>query len=338
MAQRMGSVLLALLLFLAGCSMTSERLVNEVEKKTARLKGYYAELNAEVFSMDGTQKYTVRQWVEQPSRWRIEVDFAGEQQVFICDGTQIWVYQPGVSEYYRFDAGRAGEVPPPFLLLGYLEEMTEARSLTLHGREKKDRHNYYIVSYEGPGSGETTSVHLQTKHLFPLFIETHQGKEVLNRLTCTHLVLNPIIEEEIFMFEAPADAEVSAHCLTRPLSLEEARLEWPLPLYVPRYLPDGARLFSITRNVQDDGGEQLILVYDGRNSFTLVQQEKKENPVHMTPGMVEVLIEGNTALYQKNRLGELNTLWWSNETNDFVLSGAIPLEEMVKIAESMEAE
>ena len=145
------------------------------------------------------------------------------------------------------------------------------------------------------------------------------------------------MEAELFKFEAPAGAEVSAHCLTRPLSLEEARNEWPLPLFVPRYLPSGSRLFSITRSVEEER-EQLILIYDGVKGFILVQRETINTPVHKTPGMQEVRIGQSLGLFQSNRLEDLNTLWWSNDTNDFVLSGSIPLEEMVKIAESLEAE
>jgi outer membrane lipoprotein-sorting protein len=337
LALRLRTVLLVLLLVLTGCSMTPERLLKSVEKKSSRLKGYYAELDAVVYSTEGEQKYTVRQWVDLPSRWRIEVDFASEQQVFICDGEQVWVYQPGLKEYYRFAANRAGEVPPPFLLLSYLEEILKTQSLKLHGVEKKGRFNCYLVSHDGPGSGETTSIYLERKHLFPIFVETHYDKKLINRLSCTHLVLNPATEAELFKFEAPADAEVSAHCLTMPLSLEEARNEWPLPLFVPRYLPPGARLFSVTRSV-DEEREQLILIYDGVKGFVLVQKETTNNPVHKAPGMQEVRIGGSTGLFQRNRLDDLNTLWWSNETNDFVLSGAIPIEEMVKIAESLEAE
>jgi len=328
---------LVLLLLLTGCSMTPERLAKTVEKKTAKLKGYYAELDAVVYSMDDEQRYTVRQWVQFPDRWRIEVDFAGEQQIFVCDGEQIWVHQVGIKEYYRFDAHRAGEIPSPFLLVGYLEEMIKAESFTLHGRQKKDHLNCYLISYSGPVSGESVTIYLEAKRLFPVSVETLQGKEVLNRLNCTHLVLNPTFEAELFNFEPEAGSEVSAHCLTRPLSLEEAKSEWPLPVYMPRYLPPGAKLFSITRSVEE-GKEQLILIFDGISGFILVQKEKTNNPVHATPGLVEVNIGGYSGLYQKNRLEDLNTLWWSNETNDFILSGHIQLDEMLKIAESLEAE
>jgi hypothetical protein len=45
-----------------------------------------------------------------------------------------------------------------------------------------------------------------------------------------------------------------------------------------------------------------------------------------------------TGLYQQNSDHSLGTLWWSNEQNDFVLTGTLPCSEMIKIAASLKPE
>ncbi len=327
---------LLVLLLLSGCTMTQDKLVKNAAKKAGALKSYYAEAEAVVFSPEGEQRYSVRQWVQAPGFWRVEVKADGQEQVFLCDGSQVFVYQPGVAEYYRFDAAKKVEVPPPFLLIGYLEDLLRAPSLKLEGRYKEAGRDVYIVSFTPVRQDENTKVCLDRRDLFPLVVETFREDEILYRLTCTKLQLNPRLEASLFIFFPPAGAEVTAHCLTVPISLEEAKSSWVLPLYVPQYLPEGSRLFSVTLS-EEDGCRHLIQIYDGISSFTLIQREKSESPVQ-TPGMEEVTVGGYRGLFRRNISDGLNTLYWSDGTSDFVLTGFISLPEMLKVAESLRAD
>ena len=337
MASRFRLVIPVLLLLLAGCAMTPDRLVNDITVKTSRLKSYYAELDVIVFSLEGKQDYRVRQWLQLPGLWRIEVDFNGQQQVFLCDGEDITVYQPGIKEYFRCKADKPHEIHPPFMLFDYLKHIPEANSLQLLGSEKIDRHKYHIITSDGSLQGETVKMWLESKNLFPGFVEIYQDGILLNKITCTHLDLNPNIPSDLFTFSESEGNEVAHQCLIRPLSLSEAKREWMLPLYVPEYLPEGTKLFSITRTIEGEQ-EQLILVYDGRKSFTFVQREKSSNLVQLTPGLREVTIGNLEGYYQKNSLDDLNTLWWNNKTHDFILTGSISLEDMLLVADSLKVE
>jgi outer membrane lipoprotein-sorting protein len=329
-------LLLLILLLMSGCAMTPERLVKNAAGKNANLKSYYAEVEAVVFSPEGEQRYLVRQWVQAPVQWRVEVDSDCRQQVFLCDGSYIFVYQPGTAEYFRFGAVRAGEAPPPFLLLAYLEELLRARSISLEGRQKAAGTTAYAVSFGSDRPDEVIKVFLDTRRLFPVMVETYQNEEILNRITCRQLELNPTLDANLFIFTPPSEDEVAAHCLTVPITLEDAKNNWALPLYVPQYLPPGARLFSVTLT-EEDGRQYLIQIYDGQNSFTLVQKEKGEGPA-LTPGLEEATVGEHRGLFRRNLSGGVNALYWSNETSEFVLTGTISLPEMLKVAESLRSD
>ena len=106
MSVRALAIILLLSLLFSGCGMNGNRLEQNATKKLEKLKGYYAEVEAVVFSLEGEQHYQVKQWFLAPSRWRVEVTTAAGEQVFICDGSQIYVYQTGFDDFYR-EIGRA---------------------------------------------------------------------------------------------------------------------------------------------------------------------------------------------------------------------------------------
>lgn len=328
---------LLILLALSGCAMTQERLVQNVARETAELKSYYAEAEAVVFSPGGEQRYVVRQWVQAPALWRVEVNSEGQQQVFLSDGEQIIVYQPGVAEYLRLDARLSGEVPPPFLLLGYLETLLKARSLKLEGIHEETGQKSYVVSFESIRQDEMVRVHLDTRHFFPLVVEIYQSGQILSHLTRKQFQLDPSLDAGLFNFTPSAGGEVVASCCpSLPISLDEARNNWVLPLYIPRHLPEGARLFSVTL-AEEEGRPNLIQIYDGENGFTLVQREKGKRPVEIA-GLAEVTVGNHRGLFRQNMSGGLKTLCWSNETSDFLLIGFAPWPEMFKVAESLSAD
>lgn len=329
--------ILLLAFLVTGCSMTGERLVERTAKQVDRLQSYYAELDAVVFSLEGEQQYRVKQWLQKPDRWRVEVETNTGQQIFVCDGEQVWIYQPGIEEYFRLDAHTAREIAPPFLLTGFLEQLTQAMSPNFEGVQKIENRHYYVASFETSSQWETVRLWLDKKSLFPIIIETYQDEELLNRLTCTSLTLNPEFREDIFTYTGENQREVVAHCLVRPLSLDDAKRDWPLPVYLPSYLPESTRLFIIS-HAEEDGQEQLTLVYEGQYPFSLVQRSKSERGLRITEGMKEIVVGGSPGYLQQNMENELKTLWWSNQTSDFVLTGSISLPELLLVAQSLQSD
>jgi outer membrane lipoprotein-sorting protein len=327
---------LVLLLFLAGCTVTAESLADKVSRRKSGMQGYFAEVEALVSGPGGEQSYTVRQWFKAPAQWRSEVEFDAERQIFLFDGEQIWIYQPGLEDYFRLDDAWVREVSPPFFLLAYLDEMVNAPSLRFEGRVEKDGRTLYVLCYSRTQSTETVRLWLDRKTMFPYLAETYREGERVLRLTGSNLELNPRFTPGLFTFEAPTDSAAAAHYLIRPLTLAEARREWPLPVYRPAYLPPGTELVAISRG-EEGGRGQLLFTFGGQHPFTLIQRPASGILPKRTAGMQDLTIGQNPAVALKNRLGDLHTLWWSNETSDFILSGSLPPAEILRVAASLTA-
>lgn len=334
-ARAPAAILLLLLLLLSGCSMTGERLQNHVAKTLEKTDRYYAELEAEVFSEEGTQLYRVRQWIQKPGRWRVEVDSETASQVFIYDGEQIFVYQPGIDDFYRIDADMAGDVAPPFSLIGQLELLSKTQTYTFEGSQEQAGKNCYVVSFSGSTQAESTRLWLDTRTLFPMVAENRLDEELLSRIICTHLDVKPAIPEDLFLFEGLNEKEVALHCLITPVTLEEAKDNWPDEVYTPQYVPGDSFLFVISQG-EEDGVEHLAFIYKGEYPFTLVQRMKADISPYQARGTEEVMIGENRGYYHPNTSGELATLWWSNGKSNFILSGSLPLVEMIRVAESLQ--
>ncbi len=337
MSLRSLACFLLLTFLVAGCAMNGERLTNRVAKKVERLQGFYAEVDAVVFSLEGEQRYVVKQWLQAPGRWRVEVEMDTGRQIFLCDGEQAWIYQPGIKESFRLDINNVKDITPPFLLAGYLIELLEASSVSFEGQEEKGSKGCYVVSYEKPLRSETVRLWLDKKSLFPVVVETYEDGELLNRLICTDMNFNFRVAEDLFIYPQEIEREVAANCLVKPYSLDEAKQNWPLPIYLPTYLPEDTWLFVISR-AEEDEGEQLILVYEGRYSLTFVQRAKSDKGVLVTEEMKEVVVGGSSGFYRKNSITEINTLWWSNDNCDFILTGVVPLSELLQVAQSVQSD
>jgi len=132
------ALILALALFLplvSGCAlpMTAERLEKRAGETLKNLDSYYAELTAVIYSLETEQTYKIREWFQSPDLWRVEVESATGKQVFICDGQHIYIYEPGIGDYYRFSPGQAPLLVPPFLLSDYLRQFLAAPQRSFSG-------------------------------------------------------------------------------------------------------------------------------------------------------------------------------------------------------------
>ncbi|NLM51975.1 MAG: DUF4367 domain-containing protein [Firmicutes bacterium] len=328
--------LLAGLLLLTGCALTEEEILPQIERKLGQLDSYYAQLEVVVYSFEGEQVYQVKQWQEFPDRWRVEVQTHDEVQYFICDGKQIWLYQPGIDDYYRLDLTRnPGELAPPFMLSGYLNQLLAADNFNFGGEKELHGEPFYVVSYGGQMQGETVKLWLDKKTLFPLVVETFLDDKPLNRLQVKILEMNPKIEASLFEFKAAAEQQAASHCQYEQLTLEEAKKGWPVPVYVPSSLPEGSFLYVISR-VPEAEREQLIFVYQGSKPFTLVQYPAAEKKEFAAEYAQKLHFAGREGFYWQNKSNDLATLCWSNGQSDFILTGSLPAEEMTAIASSLQ--
>ncbi|HHX73733.1 MAG TPA: hypothetical protein GX699_02365 [Firmicutes bacterium] len=335
MSRKMLAVLLVMLLLPVGCAVTGEKLLPQIERRLAKLDGYTAECNVEIFTDESVQVYSVKQWHAFPSRWRVEVEAGEESQIFICDGRQIWVYQPSLGDYYRLEITETTrENAAPFLLYGYLQQLLEAESFTFRGEAELNGGAVYRVDYPGPLAGETVSLWLNRKSYLPEQMELSLEEKLLCRVKVKKSELNPDFSPDLFTFTPDGAGKVGAYCEIAPLTLEEAKKGWPGPVYLPAYLPGGTKLHAISR-VLEAGREQLICVFRGDVPFTFIQAPANETGLFAGSRSREVVIGRNTGIYQQNAQDNLASLFWSADGRDFVLSGVLSLQELVKIAVSL---
>jgi outer membrane lipoprotein-sorting protein len=326
--------LLLAVVLLAGCSVSEKNLPERIKQRTDRLAGYYAELEAEVASFTGEQVYRVRQWQDFSGRFRVEVKAEEEEQHFICDGSQVWICQPEIGDCFRLAAEESHELVPPFLLVGYLNGLQQAAEFEFLGKRELNGQERYVAAYAGPLEGEEVRLWLDGKTMFPVLVEIFLEGEMLSRLEVKRLELNPPLPAELFEYTAKTEQEAGAYCLVEPLSLAEAKKGWPVDVYLPSYLPEGFSLYVISR-VSEPDREQLIFVYRGPEPFTLVQYPKREDAVLQSAAVREVYFGLRQGYFQQNLSNNLAVLRWSLEESSFILAGALPLEQMVKIAGSL---
>ncbi len=120
---------------------------------------------------------------------------------------------------------------------------------------------------------------------------------------------------------------------------EEARAAVGFPLAKPSYLPEGAKLDRIQLVSMPDGNGGVqwrgaMLFYAVGDDELAVEQRPALGPrLGTPPGATTVSVKGNPGWTVTD---ENTILTWRTDKVAYNLSGYLPLEEMIKIAESLE--
>lgn len=116
----------------------------------------------------------------------------------------------------------------------------------------------------------------------------------------------------------------------RPLTLEEAQVSVNFPLCTPTYLPGDTKLtaaYHLDKNV--------ALIYTGQLSFSLVQGRKNlqipEEQATLVP------LRGGQAYVIQDRERDGIVLVWQEDGIQYSIAGALPQDEAVRVAQSLEA-
>ncbi|MNJ62175.1 Sporulation protein YdcC [compost metagenome] len=109
-------------------------------------------------------------------------------------------------------------------------------------------------------------------------------------------------------------------------------LSEPFGVIVPTYLPEGV-VYKDDKVVDDSERSSVLLRYDGTYQFTMIESRSPDRTASLVPG--EVIDLGFTAGLLTGEA--LQTLTWTVDGLEFrIMSDNLPVNEMVKIAASMQ--
>jgi len=309
---------------------------------------------------------TVEVWARHdehgPGAFRMEVLETDKEEavgaVMVGDGETVWVYSPVQGKVYtgttaeakalmeekqptrdEFDMEKFDHPEDAEQAVDTLLEYFEA---SRSGNEKIADTNAYVIELkpipeqmpaEYTAVGGLIDLWIDQDRHVPLAAAYTGGSMGEVRVTASELEINQGVDESLFTFEIPAEAEVVRFADLKPesLTLDEAAASAEFDFLTPETLPDGATLVDVLE-VRGAIVQRYTLPEDG--SFSIAQGQADETPKPSTREQaVEVRGEAGSLFVSED--GRRVLLTWSEGGVFFYVAGDLTSEQALAIAESL---
>lgn len=312
--------------------------------------------------VSATVEFWGRHEANGPGAFRLEVLDTDKAEavgaVIVSDGETVWAYSPAQGKVYTGTAEEAKAImeekqpmgnKPDMGTFEHPENAEEAVGKLLEyfdasriGSEKIADANAYAIELkpipeqmpaEYTAIGGLLNIWIDQDRNIPLAAAYTGGSMGEVRMTALKLEVNQGVDDSLFTFEIPADAEVVRFADMKPesLSLDEAAASAEFDFLTPENLPAGATLVDVL-NVRNAIVQRYTLTDGG--SFSIAQGQADETPKPSTEAQaVEVRGEAGSLFVSED--GGRVLLTWSEDNVFFYVAGDITADQALAIAESL---
>lgn len=316
-----------LLLVLSACGQKSQGdVVSDLNEKLGEMKGYKA--NAKMTLKMGTepQVYTVEIWHKNPSFYRVNLknDEKDQSQMILKNNDGVYVLTPALNKSFKFQSEWPENSSQAYLYESLVKDITEDKSATY---KETDKHYVFETKtrYQNNKMLPFQEITLNKKDLSPVSVKVMDPDK-------TALVL---VEFSKVKFDTSFDKDA----FDMKKNMTSAQLEAPVMAEVEdegfavKY-PSNLNDMNLTeeKKITADGGDRVILTYEGSTSFTLVQEKAK---VVQTSVSTNVNGEPVDLGFTVGAMTG-NTVAWTFEGVDYMLASKdLTQEKMIEIARSV---
>ena len=343
------------------------------DDEAPRATGFYAEIAVEVeLSPDdylaryrrAESQALIRWWyATDPVRWRWEIEGVGGiiddgLMVTVFDGTDSWWYDDRPNTYVRRPAPDApGAVPSPIFsapvgpanadtiegfigrwrTLGGIAEVARAGEATILGRQTQ------VIEIR-PSSGGTTRVFVDPDRMFIMRWATDGGPDAQSfSAEVTVLDYDAAIDARLFVFDPPSgsrEVEDSQGCRYSGSTVIGASFPAEDGFLVPSYVPAGYRTAAVSSEESASGDcrrtATLVLLESPDGAYILFEQRLRAGGIPDAVRTWEPVDSDLGEVYHRSEDGVVRLVWRSGEVVALLEADAVPLEELLRIAESSE--
>jgi len=327
-------VLLVLTLLLGGCfgQKSPEDVVSDLSGTLDKMTGYKSQAVLTMQTGATPMEYDVEVWYEKPANYRVALTSKqrGITQIILRNDEGVFVLTPHLKKSFRFQSGWPENNGPLYLY------ETLARSIIDDAdRQMSMDDKQYVFEVKANYSGNRSLTRQKiwlTEDFKPTYAEIMDASmNPLVKISFTEFVFNPTFEKDAF----DKDRNMNASSLSAiPTLAQGGFTEQPSSQFgviVPTYMPEGVQQGDIEPVIRD-GERTVVLTYSGAYNYKLIEQRPTAATVSYEQGMPIDL--GFTIGVLAQSSFNQRHLTWELDGVEFTLTGDLPEEEMVKVAQS----
>ena len=327
-------LLLVLTLLLGGCfgQKSPEDVVSDLSGTLDKMAGYKSQAVLTMQTGATPMEYDVEVWYEKPTNYRVALTSKqrGITQIILRNDEGVFVLTPHLKKSFRFQSGWPENNGPLYLYETLARSIIDDADRQMNMDDKQ-----YVFEVKANYSGNRSLTRQKiwlTEDFKPTYAEIMDASmNPLVKISFTEFVFNPTFENDAFDKERNMNASALSAI---PTLAQDGLVEQPSSQFgviVPTYLPEGVQqgdIEPVTRN----GERTVVLTYSGAYSYKLIEQRPTAATVSYEQGMPIDL--GFTIGVLVQSADNQRHLTWELDGVEFTLTGDLPEEEMVKVAQS----
>lgn len=317
---------------LAACgSKSQDDVVKELSSKLGNLSGY--KVNAKMTLKMGTdsQVYQVEIWHKGPAFYRVNLKNAqkDQSQMILRNEEGVFVLTPALNKSFRFQSDWPQNSSQAYLYESLIKDIVADKSAKFSAT--KDHYVFETKTrYQNNSMLPFQEIKLNKSDLSPAVVKVMDpDRNALVTVEFSKATFNAKFDKNDFdmkknMTRAQLGMPAMAESSDKAFTVKYPTVEIP-----------GAKLIK-ENDVKIEDGKRVVLTYDGKKSYTLVQEK------------VTAKVASTTSTYIEGDLVDLgvtigavsdNSITWSQDGVDYMIaSNNLTKDEMIEVAKSVQGD
>ncbi len=318
------------ILILAACGSKSQQdVVKELEGKQKDLTSYKVDAKMTLKMGSDSQVYNVEIWHKDPSFYRVNLKNAekDQSQMILRNDQGVFVLTPALNKSFKFQSDWPQNSSQAYLYESLIKDIVADKEAKF--TETKGHYVFETQTrYQNNSMLPTQEIKLKKKDLSPVSVKVMDPDR--NALVT--------VEFKKVKFKASFDKDD----FEMKKNMTRAQLNLPamagggdevLTVKYPTLDLKGTKLID-EKEISLENGKRVVLTYDGKKSYTLVQEKVKAKEASTT------FVEGNLVdLGFTIGAVSSHSITWSHDGVDYIIASKdLSKDEMIEVAKSVQAE
>jgi outer membrane lipoprotein-sorting protein len=319
---------LFLISILAACGeKTEEDVVVAIKEKLENMTGYKTNAKMTLQTGEAPQEYNVEVWHKKDKYYRVHLKSDKKKehsQMILRNDEGVFVLTPALNKSFRFESSW-----PENISLVYLYESLMADVLNDSDKTFKMEEDTYVFKTKTNYTNKILQhqVIKLDKDLKLISVEVmDKENNVLVKVDFSNFKFSPKYDNDAF--DLQKNMTSAAVTEEEQVNMDDVHFA----IHYPVYAPQGSVLKE-QKEVMNDQKQQVVLIYGGEKSFTLIQEKSR-----VMPAMGNVNDVNGSPVDLGFVVGAMtdNSISWTYNGIDFFLaSDELSQDEMISIARSV---
>ncbi len=315
-----------MLLLVCGCGKYSEKdVVKDLENKIKKADSYKLTGELQVLNNDDVYNYDIEVSHKKDNYYKVSLTNKANDhtQVILKNDDGVYILTPSLNKSFKFQSDWPYSNSQIYLLSALVDDINNTQEL---GFEEQDKGYSLTTDVNYPNNKKLVKQTIELdKNLNISKVKVLDKDGVIwMSMKFNDIDYSPTFKDDYFNLDTIMSNYVIDDLATKEVtSLDDS-------IY-PLAIPEGTKLVS-EEKVKKDGGERIIMTFDGTSPFLLVEETaniEEEFTVIPTYGEPYQLMD-TLGVMTNNSL-----TWTSNGIEYYLVSDVMEQDELIKVAQSI---